>query len=525
MYLTMMLDEKTTNYDTIIIGSGIAGLNLARKLGEKGQKVFVAAKEAVTEGSSKYAQGGVAVVSPNNPEDSVESHISDTLKSGKGICNEEVVTEVIKSGWAKVQELIDLGAEFDSGFNLEGSHSYKRILHKGDSTGRAILKPLVDVVSRDYNVSIQQGTEAISLIKSDSKVIGVRFADITGEEFDVLANNVVLATGGIAAIYQDFTCPEILTGDGIALAYDAGAKIENLEFVQFHPTVLKSKDGKNFLISEALRGAGALLRNSKGELFAEKYHPDAELATRDIVSRAIFTEMKLDDSDHVFIDARELGKEFLEAEFPTIYQTCLSYGFDLSKDLVPVRPAAHYSIGGVKTELNGRTNVEGLYAIGEVASTGLHGANRLASNSLLECIVMADYVAEDILENNRAIMGENFEYCSDYFVPFSFDEKKVHDETLENIRGVMTKNLSVERRQKAIQSTLKYLESMPSCKELTVATLLAKSALSRKESRGVHFRVDAPKPLAAFERSTIISKDSAVRKVLILEKERVAQPA
>lgn len=519
----MMLDDKTTNYDTIIIGSGIAGLNLARKLAEKGQKVFVAAKEAVTEGSSKYAQGGVAVVSPLNSEDSLESHISDTMKSGKGICNEEVVKEVLKQGWKRVQELVEIGAEFDSGFNLEGSHSYKRILHNGDSTGRAILKPLVDAASRDYNISIQQGTEAVSLIKSDLKVIGVRFADITGDEFDVFANNVVLATGGLAAIYQDFTCPEILTGDGVALAYDAGAKIENLEFIQFHPTVFKSKKGRNFLISEALRGAGALLRNSKGELFANKYHPEAELATRDIVSRAIFTEMKIDDSDHVFIDARQLGKEFLESEFPTIYQTCLSFGFDLSENLLPVRPAAHYSIGGIKTDLNGKTNVEGLYAIGEVASTGLHGANRLASNSLLECIVMADYVADEIIANNRKIFSESFEYCSDYFLPFTYEEKNAHKETLENIRNVMSKNLSVERRQKSIQSTLKYLESMPHCKELTVATLLAKSALSRKESRGVHFRVDAPKPVDAFERATILSKDSALRKVLILDKEKMVQ--
>lgn len=521
IYLIKMLDEKTSHFDTIILGSGIAGLNLARKLADKGLKVFISSKEAITEGSSKYAQGGIAVVSPKNSEDNLESHIADTIKSGKGLCDKNVVEQVINNGWNKVKELIELGAQFDETFNLEGSHSYRRILHKGDATGRVILKVLIDECSRSHNIFIQQGTEAISLIKNQAKVIGVRFSDITGTEFNVFANNVVIATGGLAAIYQDFTCPEILTGDGIALAYDAGAKIENLEFIQFHPTVFRTKDGKNFLISEALRGAGALLKNSRREHFAEKYHPDAELATRDIVSRAIFTEMKYDDSDHVFIDARELGKGFLEKQFPNIYQTCLENGYDLSKDLLPVKPAAHYSIGGIKTELNGKTNIDGLYAIGEAASTGLHGANRLASNSLLECLVMADFLAESLIKENYNLLIEDYEYCSDYFVPQSYEEKNYFAKNLENIRNVMSKNLSVERRQKSIQATLKYLESLEPCKELTVAILIAKSALSRKESRGVHYRVDAPKPVKAFERSTIISKDSSVRKILLVAKDEL----
>jgi L-aspartate oxidase len=514
----MMLMKDTIHYDTIIIGSGISGLNLARKLSEAGQRVFLSAKEAVTEGSSKYAQGGVAVVNPLEDQEDLFLHIKDTLDSGKGICNEDAVNQVIESGWSKVQELVGLGVKFDEDFHLEGSHSKHRVLHNSDSTGKAILIPLLDCVSRDYNISIQQGTEAISLIKSSMRIVGVRFSDITGEEFDVFANNVVLASGGLAGIYQDFTCPDILRGDGIALAYDAGAKIENLEFVQFHPTVFKTKDAKNFLISEALRGAGALLRNSNQEFFANKYHPSAELATRDVVSRAIFNEMRLCDSDFVYLDARALGKDLLMKQFPTIYQNCLDNGYDLAIDLLPVRPAAHYSIGGVKTDLRGRTNIDGLYAIGEVASTGLHGANRLASNSLLECIVMADYLAQDIIDNNFEIYIEDYEYCSDYFVPFEHEEKLSHQENLENIRNVMSKNLSVERRQKAIQSTLKYLESLEPCKELTVATLLAKSALSRKESRGVHYRVDAPNTDKSYERATIISKDSALRKVILTDK-------
>ncbi len=533
-----MSEYLENHFDTVVIGSGIAGLNLARKLAQAGQKVFICSKEAITEGSSKYAQGGVAVVSPLNPEDNLDSHIQDTLSAGKGLCNQDVVRKILEMSWDKVNELIKLGVTFDKHFNIEGSHGYKRIMHVGDSTGRAIVKPLVDNVSRNLNILISQGTEAVSLIKDKvkNKVIGVRLSLISGDEFDVWADNVVLATGGLAALYQDYTCPSILTGDGIALAYDAGAKIENLEFIQFHPTVFKTKTGKNFLISEALRGAGAILRNSKEALFANKYHPDAELATRDIVSRAICSEMKITDSDYVFIDARHLGEEFLRKEFPTIFSFCLKHGFDISKSLLPVRPAAHYSVGGIKTDINGRTNLSGLFALGECASNGFHGANRLASNSLLECIVVPDLVAEAILADELNIANQklensleqlerakvkietpdvlideaivSIEYCSNYYVPVDYNEIQAHKELVDNIRSVMSKNLGVERREKSIRSTVKFLEGLEESKEKTVALLIANSALQRKESRGVHFRIDAPRPLSTYERSTILSKDS-----------------
>lgn len=525
-----MLNQQLNHFDTLIIGSGIAGLNLARKLAQAGQKVFIASKEAITEGSSKYAQGGVAVVSPLNPEDSLESHIQDTLKSGKGLCNEEVVRKLLEISWDRVNELIKLGVEFDKGFNLEGSHSYKRIMHVGDATGRAIMKPLLDNVSRNLNISISQGTQAISLIKakSDNKIIGARFVTVSGDEFDIEANNVILATGGVGALYQETTNPKILTGDGIALAYDAGAKVENLEFIQFHPTVFKTAKGENFLISEALRGAGAQLRNSRKELFADKYHPEAELATRDIVSRAICSEMRNTEAEFVYLDATNLGKEFLEKEFPNIYLFCLENGFDISKDLLPVRPAAHYSIGGIKTDACGRTNIPGLYALGEAGSNGLHGANRLASNSLLECIVMPELVAEVILENEitneeerkleKTIeqlkankIQEEREYCSDYHLPLSYDEKLAHQAHLEQIRYVMSRNLGVERRMKSIQAAIKFLEGLEESKERTVALLVCKSALQRKESRGVHFRVDSPKPSSVYERSTIMSKEMVAK--------------
>lgn len=537
------MQEYINHFDTVVIGSGLAGLNLAKKLADAGQSVFICSKHAITEGSSKYAQGGVAVVSPLNAEDNLESHIKDTLNSGQELCNEEVVKAILAQAWTEVSNLIELGVEFDKSFNLEGSHSYKRIMHVGDATGRALIKPLIDAISGNNNVFISQGYEAMSLIKdkSSSAVIGVRLETLSGQDMedinqevmsvDIWADNVVLATGGIGAIYQDTTNPDIARGDGIALAYDAGAKIENLEFVQFHPTVFKSKKGKNFLISETMRGAGALLRNSRKQLFAENYHPDAEMATRDIVSRAIVSEMRKTDADFVYIDATKLSKEELETQFPSIYNYCLYQGYDLAKDLLPVRPAAHYSIGGIKTDLAGRTNIPGLYAIGECASNGLHGANRLASNSLLECLVVPSFTATAILESRSQLanhklettllqmetrrrlddldfIDNNFEYCSDYHLTNVYEEQLKQRNNLDLIRDVITKNLGIERREKSMRSTLKYLESLTDCKERTVAILLTKSALQRKESRGAHYRIDSPKAINSCARSTILSKDS-----------------
>ncbi len=499
----------SNKFDTLIIGSGIAGLNLARKLSQAGQKVFLCSKEAITEGSSKYAQGGVAVVSPLNPEDNIESHIQDTLSSGKGLCNEYIVHAILELGWAKVLELVKLGVQFDQNFNIEGSHSYKRIMHVGDATGRAILKPLVDNVSRNYNVSIAQGHELLSLCKADDRIVGARLVNIAGDLIDILADNVVLATGGLGGLYKESTNPSILTGDGIILAYDAGAKVENLEFVQFHPTVFKANNNSHFLISEALRGAGAQLRNVKKELFAQKYHPDAELATRDVVSRAIFSEMHLTNVDFVYIDATKLSKEFLMKEFPNIYQYCMSQGYDLSADLLPVRPAAHYTIGGIKTDLYGRTSLPGLFALGECASNGLHGANRLASNSLLECIVVPELVAQAILSQEPVLFDcSDYQYCSGYPLLQEYSLKKQHLAELEVIRELMTRTLGVERKLKSIQFALKHFEAMTESKERNMALLVARSVLLRKESRGVHYRVDAPQTNASYQRPTILSKEN-----------------
>ncbi len=531
LLLLKLTRVSTVQYDSIIIGSGIAGLNLARKLSQAGHKVFIAAKEAVTEGSSKYAQGGVAVCSPLNPEDNCESHIEDTLRASKGLANPETVKAIVTNAWPRLEELIKFGVNFDKDFNIEGSHSYSRVMHVADATGRAILKPLLDRVSRNHNVSIAQGTECISLLKSGSKVVGARFRNIAREEFDVFASNVVLASGGLGGLYEESTNPSILTGDGIALAYDAGAEIENLEFVQFHPTVFFAGRSqarfkqRNFLITEAVRGAGALLRNINGELFAQNYHPDAELATRDIVSRAIIAEMKVTGADCVFLDMRAIPRETLLTKFPNVYQTCRDYGYKLEQDLLPVRPAAHYTIGGIKTDINGRSNLEGLWALGECASNGLHGANRLASNSLLECIVVSDFVATDILSlqencvsSLRGAKGDEVTHLANGLLHFTGNDVKATSNypecvDLDEIRSILDKYVGLERSAEGLKYAQELISKLPDSAQKTTAMLLIVSATQRQESRGTHYRSDFPDANIEFEHSTIISKPSLTHHV------------
>lgn len=485
-------------FDTLIIGSGLSGLNLARKLAQAGQSVFICSKDAVTEGSSKYAQGGVAVVSPWNPEDKLESHIQDTLRAGKGLAKLEVVEKVLSTSWKRVEEFIGLGVNFDKDFNLEGSHSFKRVLHVADATGRALMKPLLDNVSCNFNVSIAQGTEALSLLKLENRVVGADLRTVSGENIRIMAKNTVLASGGFAALYNDHTTPNILTGDGHILAYDAGAKLENLEFVQFHPTVFFT-DNKCFLISEVVRGAGATLKNINGEAFMRNYDKRAELATRDVVSRSIVAEMKRTNSDFVYLDMTCWSGEEIESKFPNINHFCNLRGFDLSKEMLPVKPAAHYSVGGIKTDINGKTSVECLYALGEVASTGLHGANRLASNSLLECIVMPEFIANDILNNSdlnenlgEVVINNNLQICTNYVEKYSYESALSEKENLEKVRNILSKAMGLVRSECPLNDALMSLENLKEFKATRLARLIISSALNREESRGCHYREDFP---------------------------------
>src|SRR3982075_1572498 len=385
-------------YDFVVIGSGIAGLSCALKAAKHGS-VAVVTKRKGADSNTAWAQGGIACVTSD--EDSVELHVRDTLEAGAGLCDEAVVRTVITEGPERIRELVDLGLQFDerevSGhreFDLgkEGGHSKRRVLHVRDVTGKEIEETLLRELSRQSHVDLLENHMAVDLITSEKLgfaaencCLGIYILDEkTGEVEMIRSDRIVLATGGCGKVYLYTTNPDIATGDGVAMAWRAGAVIANMEFIQFHPTCLFHAKAKSFLISEAVRGEGGVLRNNRGEDFMKRYDQRGSLAPRDIVARAIDAEIKRSGAKCVFLDITHRSPEFLKERFPHIYETCLRFGVDMAKQPIPVVPAAHYQCGGIKTDVNGATTLPGLYAIGEVASTGLHGANRLASNSLLE---------------------------------------------------------------------------------------------------------------------------------------------
>jgi L-aspartate oxidase len=375
------------NSDFLVIGAGVAGLRAAIELSQAGS-VLVVAKESLQESSSEYAQGGIAVALSD--DDEVELHEQDTLYAGDGLCDRAAVKTLVEEGPPAIQQLIDWGAEFDRdegrlAFAREAAHSRNRVLHAhGDSTGREIARTLYRKAASLPDITFRSYAATIDLLL-DEGVAGAVLYDAAAESsIPVSARAVLLATGGLGHVFSNTTNPDVATGDGVAMAYRAGAEIGDLEFVQFHPTALHVEGAPRFLLSEALRGEGGLLRNYLGEPFMERYHPLRELAPRDVVARAIVTEMHRTGGPHVFLDLTHLESTFLRERFPRIFETCLRYGVDISREPVPVRPAAHYAMGGVRTDLDGRTSVPRLFAAGEVACTGVHGANRLASNSLLE---------------------------------------------------------------------------------------------------------------------------------------------
>jgi L-aspartate oxidase len=511
-------------HDVLIIGSGASGLSLALQLAEAA-RVAVLSKGPLTESATFYAQGGVSAVLDS--EDSLESHVRDTLVAGAGLCKEEIVRHVVEQGPASVRRLIDLGVEFTrvpnqeggSDFHLhqEGGHSHRRIVHAADSTGQAIETTLEHKVREHPNIELYEHHTAVDLItgaklrQPTNRCLGAYVYDQRSRQVHVFrARFVVLATGGAGKVYLYTSNPDICTGDGIAMAWRAGCRIANMEFVQFHPTCLYHPRAKSYLITEAMRGEGARLLLPNGEPFMGRFDPRAELAPRDIVARAIDHEMKRLGLDHVYLDISHRPADFTRGHFPNIYRTCQQYGFDITREPIPVVPAAHYLCGGVMTDRRGRTDLPGLYAIGEVACTGLHGANRMASNSLLECLVFAHGASLDILEQLPDVRMPGALPDWDESQVTNSDEEVVVKHNWQEIRRFMWDYVGIVRTSKRLQRALHRVELLRAeiaeyygnfrvtndLLELRnlcqVAELIIRSALARRESRGLHFTLDYP---------------------------------
>lgn len=512
-------------HDVLIIGSGAAGLSLALKLANEAN-VAVLSKEELIEGATLYAQGGVSAVLDEH--DSIDSHVQDTLDTGAGLCDPEIVRFVVERAHKSVDWLVDLGVDFtrletnsdkDSPFHLhkEGGHSHRRIIHAADATGRAIETTLESQVRQHPNISLYEHHTAVDLIttnklaKPGNRCLGAYVLDTQKDKVLVFrAKNTILASGGAGKAYLYTSNPDSCTGDGIAMAWRAGCRIANMEFIQFHPTCLYHPMAKSFLISEALRGEGAKLVLKNGQKFIHRYDEREELAPRDIVARAIDYEMKRLGHDCVYLDITHKSKAFIESHFPTINYRCLSLGIDISKDPIPVVPAAHYTCGGVMINSDGQTDLSGLYAIGEVSCSGLHGANRMASNSLLECIVLAHAASRSIRQSlTSAKMPGPLPEWDESRVTNS-DEEVVVSHNWDEIRRFMWDYVGIVRTTKRLQRAQHRIELLKSeiteyygnfriSKDLVelrnlavVAELVIQSALKRKESRGLHYSTDYP---------------------------------
>jgi len=497
--------------DCVVIGTGIAGLRAALEVAEQ-RSVIIVCKGKAEESNTFKAQGGIASVL--DKADTFESHIADTLKTGCGICNEGVVELVVRQGPELVRQLLKWGTEFDLKENhiaatLEGGHSYPRVAHAhGDETGRAIAEALIERARRNPNIRILENFFTIDLLTNDdNKCVGIIGYEHKRGPQIIWAANTIMATGGAGRLYRETTNPEAATGDGIALAYRAGAVLRDLEMVQFHPTTLYIAGATRALISETLRGEGAILLDSKGRRFMNDYHEAVELAPRDIVSRAILSQMRKTESTHVYLDVRHIEKEFFAKRFPWINELLESFDIDITKDLIPVRPSAHYMIGGVKTDLTAKTNIEGLYACGEIASTGLHGANRLGSNSLLEGLVFGKIAGQEISQKKKATVADLKHPLIKYQIPHSDRTRLDADDVRNSLRALMWRNIGITRLDQPlseVQEIIRFWQryvmdkifDSPAgweCQDmLTAALLIAQSAQQRRESRGVHYRRDYP---------------------------------
>jgi L-aspartate oxidase len=547
-------------FDFLVLGSGVAGLTFALKVASRG-RVAIITKKGRAESNTNYAQGGIAAVT--SKEDSFELHVRDTLEAGAGLCKESVVRTIIQEGPARIAELIELGMQFSErelphshgarelDLGKEGGHSKRRILHAKDVTGREIERALLAAVAAQPNLEILENHFAIDLITSQklgyvgqNRCLGVYVLDKTTGQVETLAAPVtLLATGGCGKVYLYTTNPDIATGDGVAMAYRAGAAVANMEFIQFHPTCLYHPQAKSFLISEAVRGEGGVLKTIEGDQFMDRYHPLKSLAPRDVVARAIDSEMKKSGADHVLLDITHKPAPFIKDRFPNIYQTCLRYGIDITRDPIPVVPAAHYQCGGVLTNVDGETDIAGLYAVGEVACTGLHGANRLASNSLLEALVCAHRAAQKVLANPPPQPVLNApSHCATPPLHHSPtpslpipawhsgaadnpDEMVVVSHNWDEIRRAMWDYVGIVRTNKRLQRAQKRIANLQEeiqdyywdfvvtsdLLELrniaTVAELIVASAMRRPESRGLNYNLDYPDPNPGWaQRDTVLRR-------------------
>jgi L-aspartate oxidase len=531
-----MKASASISVDFVIVGCGIAGLRAAIELSGAG-RVLVLAKSELTETATEQAQGGIAAALSD--EDEVSLHEQDTLNAGDGLCNPEAVHVLVEQGPLYIQELIEWGTQFDRAgtklaFTREGAHSRSRVLHAhGDSTGREISRALFAKARTLANIILRPHAFTTGLRISNGRVSGLSFLDEKEQTLnDVSAGAVLLATGGLGQVFRETTNPSVATGDGMAIAYQAGAELMDMEFVQFHPTALCMKGAPRFLLSEALRGEGGVLRNADLHRFMKHYHEAGELAPRDVVARAIVSEMHKSGADYVYLDMTGLDADYVRRRFPRICSTCQSFGLDIATDLIPVRPAAHYSMGGVKTDLWGRTSLPGLFAAGEAACVGVHGANRLASNSLLEGLVFGARAGQAMAEGasggkrNAAAAGSSKSKSSNPGHDPKRGEtgnnpasKKVErlGNTLDQVRSIVWQHAGIIRNGHDLAHALEQLRGLrvrwpevptrTECELYNVwllAQLIAQCALAREESRGSHYRSDFPCPDEKFRKHSVI---------------------